>query len=346
MKTFVYVLMLLLALFITSCTSMLYTSIDVLKPAKVTFDKEAANLLVLNNSTPQPATYGHKNELYGETKKNVSVNTDSLAIFCLSVVNEEFQKNDFFQNSQLHLPSVNIGFGFFNTNAPKPDTLKFMSQLYNADVVLSLDKIMVSDRIADYYNYEGNFFYALLEANFETTWSVSYPKLNKSQSYIFKDTIYWDAESYLRKKALEGLPNRYNALIDGALYVGQSTMKKLVPWWDKEDRYFFSSNNKVIKLGLDSVYTKNWNAAISIWEKGLPKVKLAIQAKILHNMAIAYEISGNMPKAVETVTKSLKVYESASVIDYNHYFTITQYKQQLENRSKEIEIINRQLGIE
>ncbi len=346
MRTFVYTLFLLSMLLISSCTSMLYTSIDVLRPAKVSFDKEASNLLILNNSITQPATFGHVNELYGETKKNVSINTDSLAIFCLSVVNEEFQKNDFFQNSQLHLPSVNIGSGFFNTSEPQSDTLRFMSQLYNADAILSLDRIKVGDRIADYYNYEGNYFYALLEANYETTWSVSYPKHNKTQSYTFKDTIYWDAESYQRKNALKELPDRYNALIDGALYVGQSTMKKLVPWWDKEERYFFSSNNKVIKLGLDSVYTKNWNAAISIWEKGLTKVKLATQAKLLHNISIAYEISGNMPKAIEAVTKSLKVYEAASVIDYNHYFTISQYKNQLEKRSKEIQIINRQLGVE
>ena len=346
MRKFVFALSLLFAIFASSCTTMLYTSIDVLRPAKVTFDKDAKSLLILDNSVPQPESYGHTYELYGEKKKNASLNTDSLAIFCLSVINEEFQKNDFFPETQIHLPSVNVGGGFLNANSPKLDTLKFMSQLYNADVVLSLDKIKVNDRVADYYDNEGNFFYALLEANYETTWSVSYPKLNKMQSYSFKDTIYWDAESYQRKKALEALPNRYNALIDGALYVGQTTMKKLVPWWDKEDRYFFNAENKVLKHGLDSVIVKNWNAAIEIWEKGLLKSNIPTQAKLLHNIAVAYEISGNMPKAIENIVKSLTVYESASVIDYNHYLTIYQYGESLEKRNKEIDSINRQLGVQ
>jgi hypothetical protein len=345
MTKFIFAPLILFAVLLSSCTSMLYTSIDVLRPAKVTFDKDASNLLILNNSVSQPESYGHTVELSGDKKKNVSVNTDSLAIFCLSVLNEEFQKNEFFHVTQLNLSSVNVGNSFLSAKMPLMDTLKFMSQLYNADVVLSLDKIKVNDRLADYYDNEGNYFYALLEANYETTWSVSYPKLNKSQSYTFKDTIYWDAESYQRKNALDALPNRYNALIDGALYVGQNMMKKLVPWWDKEDRYFFNINNKVVKQGLDSVYVKNWNAAIENWKNGLAKSNIPTQAKMLHNMAVAYEISGDMPKAIETIKKSLAVYETASVMDYNHYLTIYQYGESLEKRKKEVENINLQLGV-
>jgi len=345
MKKYIFASLLLFAFFANSCTSMLYTSIDVLRPAKVVFDKDVTNLLIVNNSVSQPESYGHTIELYGEKKKNVSVNTDSLAIFCLSVVNEEFQKNEFFPQVQLHLPTVNHSGSFLTAKSLVSD-MKFMSEQYNADVILSLDKIKVNDRLADYYDYEGNYFYALLEANYETTWSVAYPKLNKIQSFSFKDTIYWDAESYQRKKAIEALPNRYNALIDGALYVGQNTMKKLVPWWDKEDRYFFNIENKAAKLGLDSVYVKNWTAAIDSWEKGLVKANLATQAKLLHNIAVAYEISGDMPKAMEYIKKSLSTYEKASVMNYNHYLTIHQYMLSLEKRKKEIDNINRQLGVQ
>lgn len=345
MRKFIFASLMLFAVFVSSCTSMLYTSIDVLRPAKVTFDKDASNLLILNNSVSQPESYGHIIELSGDKKKNVSVNTDSLAIFCLSVLNEEFQKNEFFPVTQLHLSSVNVGNSFLSAKAPTTDTLKFMSQLYNADVVLSLDKIKVNDRVADYYDNEGNYFYALLEANYETTWSVSYPKLNKTQSFTFKDTIYWDAESYQRKRALDALPNRYNALIDGALYVGQNTMKKLVPWWDKEDRYFFNVDKKIVKQGLDSVYVKNWTAAIDIWKQGLTKSNIPTQAKLLHNIAVAYEISGDMPKAIESINKSLAVYETASVMDYNHYLTIFQYSESLKKRKREIDAINLQLGV-
>lgn len=95
--------LLYIAILTSSCTSTLFTSIDVLRPAKVSFDKTAKNLLILNNTAVQPASYGHTNNLLGEKKKNISVNTDSLAFFCLSVVNEEFQKREFFDNTYLQL---------------------------------------------------------------------------------------------------------------------------------------------------------------------------------------------------------------------------------------------------
>lgn len=346
MKNLVNISIVLFAVLASSCTTMLYTSIDVLRPAVVTFDKDAKSLLILNNSVAQPSSYGHTNELYGEKKKNVSVNVDSLAIFSLSVLNEEFQENDFFSQTALHLSSVNTSSSFLIGLPPVTDTIKSLAKLYNADVILSLDKIKVNDRVVDFYQADANYFYAMLEANYESVWSITYPKLNKTTTYNFKDTIYWDAESYQRKKALEALPNRYNALIDGALYVGQSTMKKLVPWWDKEDRYFFSTANKYMKQGLDSVYVKNWTSAIEIWEKGVINTKQTSKAKLLYNIAVAYEMSGNTTKAIEYCKKSIDVYESSTVIDYSHYFTVRQYIETLVNRNREIKTINRQLGVE
>ncbi len=330
----------------SSCTSTLYTSIDVLRPAKVSFDKSAKNLLILNNTVIQPANYGHVSNLLGEKKKNVAINTDSLSYFCLSVVNEEFQKKEFFDNTYLKLSSTNNGGSFLIAQQPPADTVRALASKFDVDAILSLDKLKVNDQIIEYYNGGSGSFYALLEANYESSWTVSYPKLNKSTSFNFKDTIYWDYESFQRKKALESLPNRYNALIDGALYVGQNTMKKLVPWWDKEDRYFFKTDNKIMTLGMDSVYTKNWKAAIDIWESGLIKSKKTLQAKLLHNIAIAYEISGDMNKAMEYSKKSISAFLENSMVNYNNFFIIKQYEELLNNRIKEIKKINEQLGVE
>jgi Family of unknown function (DUF6340) len=332
--------------FTTSCTSTLFSTIDVLRPATISFDKSAKNILILNNTVVQPAIVGHTSQLLGEKKKNLSVNTDSLAIFCLSVVNEEFQKKEFFENTYLQLTSTNTNGSYLIAQPPLSDSLQALQSKYDVDAILSLDKLRVTDKLEEYYDEGIGSYYAILEANYESSWTVSYPKLNKSNSFSFKDTIYWDNESFQRKKALGAIPDRYNALIDGALHIGQTSMKKLVPWWDKEDRYFFSTNHKSMKMGLDSVYTKNWKAAILNWEKGLLKAKPALKAKLMHNMAVAYEIDGDMNKAWEYSQKSVSTYTSSSMVDYSNFFTINQYATQLKNRLAEIDLINKQLGIE
>lgn len=333
-----------LVLLFTSCTSMLYTNIDVLRPAKVSFEKGATNLLLCNNASPQPESYGHVNQLLNDKKKNVNVNTDSLAIFCLSVVNEEFQKNNFFNQVHLNLNLLNTG-GFFNTKTPGAEILTELAKTNKAEILLILNQIKVTDNITEYFNENTGVFYAILDANYETNWTVWNPKTLTGQNMTFRDTIYWDYESYNRKKALAGLPLRSNALIDGALYTGQSLMKKFVPWWDKEDRYLFLTENKILKAGMDSVYVKNWEAAIKIWKTGLESKSKQAKVKLLHNIATVYEMSGDMDNAMHYNNRSIKLYESCATINYNHFFTLKQYETKLAKRKKEIEQINQQLGV-
>ena len=45
---------------ITSCASTrMYTTLDILRPAQVSFAPEVNNILIVDNSVSQPATVGH-----------------------------------------------------------------------------------------------------------------------------------------------------------------------------------------------------------------------------------------------------------------------------------------------
>ncbi|OIP84651.1 MAG: hypothetical protein AUK44_01930 [Porphyromonadaceae bacterium CG2_30_38_12] len=328
----------------SSCTSTLYTDIDLLRPAKVTFYKSANHLLLVNNTVAQPAGTGHRIELMNDREKNVSVNTDSLALFCLSASNEEFTNKEFFKSNELYMNSINATGNFLTPSKPNADSLQLLAARYGSDVIVSLDKIKVYDRISDTFLEESGSFYALLEANYESTWTVNYPKLLKYETFVFKDTIFWDSESYQRKKALNDLPSRYNALIDGALFVGHNSVKKFIPYWDKAPRYFYKTNSKFMLQGVDSMYVKNWTAAIALWQKGLYKATKTLRAKLLHNTAVAYEITGDIDKALETIEAAIAEYEAAPVISAEYYFLTTTYREQLKARLKEIAEIKRQLG--
>ena len=101
------------------------------------------------------------------------------------------------------------------------------------------------------------------------------------------------------------LPNREDALVDGALNVGQKSVNRFVPYWEKADRYFFNSHNKLMKKGMDSVYVKNWKSAIEYWELAIKKTKSTLtKAHATNNIAIAYEILGDIDKALDYATQS------------------------------------------
>ncbi len=339
------VLFVFAAVFFSSCTSMLYTSLDVLKPAKVTFDPGTNNLLIINNTVKQPDDYGHKTEFYNEKTKNIRQKVDSLPLFCLSVVYEELANKEFFNKVQLHENSVNDGSDFFTMYPVSTDSINALCKKYDANVVLSLDRLKANDKITELFFDDTRSYYMALVVRYESQWSIHYPGKDKYEKITFRDTIYWDAESYQRQKALSELPARLDALVDGALYVGQNSIKRFVPYWDKSDRYFFNTSNKYMKEGMDSLYVKNWEAAISIWEKAMDKSGIGLKAKLSNNIAVAYEITGDIDKAMEYAKKAYEYFESGSMLLNDKYFTwVINYLKELSQRKNEIELIDKQLG--
>lgn len=332
-------------LILSSCSSMRYTTLDVLRPAKVTFAPEVKNVLIVNNSVLQPSDFGHKTELIREKTRNVSLRTDSLALFALASLTEELRNREFFNNVALKEKSINKSSDFFYVKEISHDSVKALTKRYKTDAVVSLNRIKVTDRITEYYIESERIYIAELNAVYETQWSIHLPRDNKYTVATFRDTVFWESESYQRKKALDGLPKREDALIDGALYSGQSTAKKLIPNWEKTDRYFFHTANKYMKQAMDSVYVKNWQSAMDSWQKITEKAySNLLKAKASYNAGIAAEITGDIDKAIDLVSRSLDYFEKSLTTDFESFMLVSDYFDELLRRKKEIEMVRKQLG--
>ncbi len=328
-----------------SCTTLLYTSIDVLKPAKVTFDPQKNNLLIVNNTVVQPEDYGHKNEYLGEKPKNLTCKTDSLPLFCLSVINDAINSKGFFNDVNLEINSVNSSSDFFNVQVLSTENITNLGEKYSANVILSLDRLKVNDQVTEYYSDEYATYYATLEARLESQWSLHYPGNSQYGSVTFRDTLFWDAESRVRQKALSQLPDRAAALFDAAVYVGNNSVKRFIPQWEKADRYFFSSSNKSMKQGYDSLVYKNWESAISIWDEALPQSKIRTKALLAHNIAVVYEILGDIDSAISYAQKSMEYFEQTQIMNFKFYTIAENYLNILQVRKNELDIIDKQLGV-
>jgi hypothetical protein len=345
----IYLLKIILLAFgtvlVTSCTNKLYTSLDVLRPAKVAFAIDANNLLIINNTVTQPENYGHMNEFLNEKITNFVIPTDSLSIFCLGALTEDLESKNFFNSVQLLPNSINTNKEFFNSIELNDDIVKKLCLTNQADVILSLDKIKENDDLSEFYMFENGGSQFVLEVIFETSWSIHYLNNPEVTQVQYIDTIYWQTESFNRKQAINDLPNRKDELIDGALDTGHKSVNRFVPYWEKVDRFFFNPNNKLMKQGMDSVYIKNWKSAINIWENVFNTSKNArIQAESANNIAIAYEITGNIEKALDYATKSYYSFGKLPIVDYNSFAQITDYINELNKRKTEISILKKQVG--
>ncbi len=144
---------------------------------------------------------------------------------------------------------------------------------------------------------------------------------------------------------VKALPDRYNALIDGALYAGRNAVDKFIPYWTKADRYFFTGGNKKLTQGMDSVTVRNWEGAIAVWNSILESnASSSTKAKVSHNIAVVYEIQGDIEKAVEQIDKALDYITKSAMIDSDTTFTILAYYDELQKRKQEAELLDKQLG--
>lgn len=339
-----HLLIFLTALCCWSCNTMYYTTIEVLKPARVSFAPQAENILLLNNTIKQPDDYGHKDEFWSKSTKRLVIETDSLPLFTLSALYEELSANGFFRNVELQLESENTGNDFFTVQTPNADKVKELCKTYNADVILSLDRLKVNDLIGELYDSENSSSYFALVARYESQWSVLYPNRTDKEKFMFNDTIFWEAENSSRQIAFSELPNRFDALVDGALFTGQNTLNRLIPYWTTADRYLISSKNKALKQGLDSVYVQNWQAAISIWQAAMQNAGNTLKGKLANNLAVAYEFTGDINSALLFAQIALENVVFDSFLPSNFLANLQDYVEQLKIRKNDIQLINYQLS--
>ena len=333
------------AVFFSSCTGLLYTSLDVLRPAKVAFNPDANDLLIINNTVNQPSEYGHRTELLYETPKNVLIKNDSSSIFCLGALSEDLEGKDFFSSVQLIPNTINNGTDFFSFMTLSDEKVKELCLANHANVILSLDKIKVNDDLTENYLTESSSYLTTLVFKFETYWSIHYLNNPEVTSVQYTDTVYWESESYFRKNAMNELPDRNDALVDGALNIGHKTVNRFIPYWDKVDRYFFNPGNKLMKQGMDSVYVKSWKSAISLWETEYNKTKTAkLKAQAANNIAIAYEITGDLDKALNYATQAYYSIGKMTIIDFESFIRLSDYINELTQRKNELLILKEQLA--
>jgi hypothetical protein len=344
---FSWLLFILAVVIFSSCSSMLFTTIDILRPAKVTFPAEITSVALINNSAIQDPEYGHTIQLLNQQEKRIRINTDSLSIFCLASLAEGMAKKEFFSKVILEPDNINPGSSFHSVSIPRRSEVEDVQGRNRVDGIISLNRILVKDKQGEFYNQEYYTYVSYLEAYYETQWSVHFPSENKIYTFTENDTIYWESEDYSRQRALQGMPDRTNALIDGALIVGEKSVNRFIPWWDKVDRYFFYNQSKLFKQGMDAVYRKDWSTAALLWEEGLGSFKNNVRnGKLAHNLAVIYELKGDITKAKKYSDTALNFFMSSFATKYQHLATVLNYNEELAVRMQESAKVTLQLGEE
>lgn len=145
--------------------------------------------------------------------------------------------------------------------------------------------------------------------------------------------LNWDAQAQTVQEAINKLLNKTEAVNQAGYESGKRYAERISPTYYKVTRYFYDKPKKYLKPGVRKSEVADWEGAIESWEKLLGK-KRKVAGRAAFNIAVAYEVLGDLEKAKEWASKSYTEFADKKAADY--------YKT-LSNRQKEERVVNEQL---
>jgi len=324
-------ILLLLAVFTFSCTSTKSLLVEIPQPSKKELPASIQSLTLVTQTV---------NEKYKDTpqdtlqklfyKQNFDLDTviyDSMVVdTTLRALGEllfESGRYDFVipQNRFLKRPESTS----FSVEMPW-ETVSRLCEIYETDAVLSLDHMSTRvitdfDRESFLNPYDNNFHSgarAEMKVLYDGLFRVYDPATEKVllREYI-SDTLVWeDADTSVRGLFLDFTPVK-QALIEAGIALALDLNDKIAVIWSLQRRKYFHKGNSEFDKANQLVNAGEWNSAMQVWKTVAENSNSkSLRSKAEYNIAIAYEMIGDLNQAVSWAVKSYKTMYRTQTYDY------------------------------
>lgn len=168
------------------------------------------------------------------------------------------------------------------------------------------------------------------------TWTAYLKGDTVSHKHFQYDDLYYGSSVY---PDFFGSREKHKLLVENtAVYCGKNFVSKLIPSWTKTERSYYLSKN--IEMMKAEGFCKNgeWLKAAEIYRRNTQSKNKKISAIAKYNMALMCEMEGNLDAAIDWLNISKSDYKN-----YDHLVNCALYTKELENRKKELELLEKQV---
>ena len=323
-------------MFITlSCWAQLKKfTVDVPYAPKFKISDSIQSFTILNRSlTPEFENYNEDSLQISFYKKNFAVSTNILD----SLVSDTTIKvlGDMLYNSERYDIVIPVERNIYRllpyNKSPEPLSWNYVEKIceeFNTDALIVLENIAMHT-VTNYqtqkeyvdFGYEKKSYYASIDFYSWAHWKIYYPK-NKEilvDCAMNEDTLYWDSYEYDLKQTFLNLPSIKEAAIETGTKIAQDFSNMISPQWKQETRYYYILDDSAIDESIRMAAAGDWEGALQNWQNNLEKGSSIKRSKIMLNLALAYEMTGDLQNAVEWSRKSQKLYYREVT---NHYLKL------------------------
>jgi hypothetical protein len=188
------------------------------------------------------------------------------------------------------------------------DKVENLTQSFDVDAVLSLDHLKTRiksqyDNKTYYDPYQNGFYSASvaeMKIYYEALFRVYYPE-NKSVllSEWIRDTLLWEDADHSARLLFQHFTPVKQALTETGIAVALELSDKIAVKWHTERRKYFAGGNKNIQRAAELLNTGECQKAVTLLKETIENTNSeSLKSKAQFNIAVCYEILGNLDKAV------------------------------------------------
>lgn len=311
-------------------------SFDVLVPAMKTVPAEVKSITIVNRSLPSNK---EANRLEGLiTGEGLTQDTISTG-YVMRGLDESLRGSARFSVKKAGEKLVGSGIGTLLPEALPWETVDRLCEKYNTDALVALesydsDFILTGAAASeDLLNLKAR---GLVTVN--CGFRMYHPQSRSIlDEYMFKHEMQWEGGGPSVIAAADALINKKRAIENASLESGLLYGRRLTPDWIYVSRDYFKrgKGNFDLAEGARMMQLNDWEKAIAALERAMQANNRKVRGRAAHNLAVIYEILGDLYKAKEWTTVAWGQYRERKSRDYGYILT---------RRIQEQEVIEYQIG--
>lgn len=208
------------------------------------------------------------------------------------------------------------------------DAVKYLCEMYKTDALISLDlfETKVSIDIRKEINFyqtsaitsvEEDIERAFINIGYEAQIRVYDPLKRKITNKVLTDTLYWEDSDRSIVNLFEKFTTVKNALIETGIAVAIEFSELITPVWETEKRELFVHGDSRFRDAFSLVNENKWDQAMKVWNSILEQTNSKkIKSMAEFNIALAYELQGDLDQAIEWALKSYETMYRNNTYNY------------------------------
>ncbi|MDD2438311.1 MAG: DUF6340 family protein [Massilibacteroides sp.] len=332
------------SLLFSACSSIRYVNIETTKPAEITFPALVNKVLIVNNAVPQPDNAGYEYKLMGAIQDTARAQADSALYDACKALGLAILETDYFNDVLLFEEATRDDDQSLYDKKLTQETVQSLCDETGTGAIISLDRLLF-DTNKNVIAMGSGFFFGAINVKISGVLRTYLPgRENPLATVLLSDSIFWTEQGETMEELEAYLPSPSDALREAAKYIGKQAAPYFAPHWQNELRWYYTGASATWKQASAYAAVQRWKEAGALWESLFKQsANKNSQAKIASNIAFVQEMQGNYEKALEWAEKGHSLFQKTDE-EGRDYKLLSQYMLVLQERIRENQKLNIQFG--